>query len=136
MRRASGYEAQGRGQQVTRLAQRVCKYASTFAMLIAHSVATADNSVISGAQLFQTYCTLCHGESGQGDGRMAATLTPRPANLTVSGRDASYKEQIITRGGAALGRSASMPSWASVLDHQQISAVVAYLDTLRSKSKQ
>ena len=36
----------------------------------------------SGAQDFATYCAVCHGAGGKGDGEMAADLARKPADLT------------------------------------------------------
>ena len=38
-------------------------------------------SIARGRVLFQNNCTICHGESGKGDGPAAATLQIPPANL-------------------------------------------------------
>jgi copper transport protein len=38
-------------------------------------------SIARGRMLFQNNCTICHGESGKGDGPAAATLSIPPANL-------------------------------------------------------
>ncbi len=35
----------------------------------------------SGPELYRTYCAACHGENGNGDGRAARHLYPRPKNL-------------------------------------------------------
>jgi hypothetical protein len=35
-----------------------------------------------GTPLFERYCTSCHGVAGRGDGPAAASLRPRPADLT------------------------------------------------------
>jgi hypothetical protein len=34
-------------------------------------------------QDFQTFCTSCHGDAGRGDGPLAASLRPSPADLTT-----------------------------------------------------
>lgn len=39
-----------------------------------------------GAELYATYCTSCHGTSGQGDGPLAASFGKPPANLTLISR--------------------------------------------------
>ncbi len=89
-----------------------------------------DDAVARGAALYQTYCELCHGTSGKGDGRAATLQRTRPADLTLSARSDEYKIQIITAGGAAVKRSTSMPAWRDSLSQQQIRDVVAYLRTL------
>jgi len=42
--------------------------------------------VPSGAEDFATYCAVCHGPGGKGDGAMASTLDRRPADLTSLAR--------------------------------------------------
>jgi mono/diheme cytochrome c family protein len=36
-----------------------------------------------GREYYQAYCASCHGPLGQGDGPVAATLRPPPADLTL-----------------------------------------------------
>lgn len=40
-------------------------------------------SIARGAELFNINCSMCHGFGGQGDGKVAAFLQNRPANLTL-----------------------------------------------------
>ncbi|AHM05377.1 cytochrome c family protein [Roseibacterium elongatum DSM 19469] len=51
------------------------------ALALAAGGATAQDAG-EGALLYQAYCAACHGESGQGDGRMAELLTIQPTVLT------------------------------------------------------
>ena len=96
---------------------------------------TTDAAVIRGGIAFRTYCVLCHGTEGKGDGRAAKMYTPRPANLTVSPFNDAYKEMIIRGGGASVGRSAYMPPWGDELTDEQIHDVVAFLRELRKTGK-
>jgi mono/diheme cytochrome c family protein len=96
---------------------------------------TDDAAVIRGSIAFRTYCVLCHGAEGRGDGRAAKMYTPRPANLTVSPFNDTYKEMIIRGGGASVGRSAYMPPWGDELTDEQIRDVVAFLRELRKTGK-
>jgi len=96
---------------------------------------TADAAVIRGSIAFRTYCVLCHGTEGKGDGRAAKMYTPRPANLTVSPFNDTYKEMIIRGGGASVGRSAFMPPWGDELTDEQIHDVIAFLRELRKTGK-
>jgi len=41
-----------------------------------------DKHVARGHQIFEYYCSHCHGEKGQGNGFNAANLDPRPRDLT------------------------------------------------------
>ena len=92
---------------------------------------TTDAAVIRGSIAFRTYCVLCHGATGKGDGRAAKMYTPKPANLTVSPFPDQYKEMIIRGGGPAVGRSPFMPPWGDELTDEQIHDLVAFLRELR-----
>jgi cytochrome c553 len=59
-------------------------------------------------------CVVCHGQDGRGDGPGAAALTPKPRDYTDPKWQASVTDQqiadTIVKGGAAVGKSALMPS--------------------------
>jgi mono/diheme cytochrome c family protein len=84
-----------------------------------------------GKEKFNQICASCHGEKGHGDGPAAAALNPKPRNLS----DAKYVSAIsdeqlfktIKEGGAAVGKSALMPAWGSVLNDSDIWNVIAYV---------
>ncbi len=40
------------------------------------------NSVVSGKEMFQTYCSPCHGKSGTGDGPAGPAMRVPPPDLT------------------------------------------------------
>lgn len=88
-------------------------------------------SVVRGGIVFRTYCVLCHGSNGHGDGRASKMYTPRPANLTASPFNDKYKEMIIRGGGVSVGRSPYMPPWGEELTEEQIHDLVAFLRELR-----
>jgi mono/diheme cytochrome c family protein len=96
---------------------------------------TGESAVVRGSIAFRTYCVLCHGTEGKGNGRAAKMYTPRPADLTVSPFNDQYKELIIRGGGPAVGRSPFMPPWGDELTDEQIRDVVAFLRELRKTGK-
>lgn len=108
--------------------------ASAGVLASTHDVRPGTAPARGGAELFSKYCSLCHGTGGAGDGRAASVQKVRPANLTVSTRARSYKIQIVRDGGAAMGRSSSMPAWRDVLTDAEIAAVVDYVQTLNTQS--
>lgn len=65
-------------------------------------------------ELFTSRCAPCHGASGKGDGPGAAALTPKPRNYTDVAWQSSVKDEDIKKtilyGGAAVGKSPSMPA--------------------------
>lgn len=88
-------------------------------------------SIVRGGIVFRTYCVLCHGAHGDGNGRTARMYNPRPANLTRSPYNDEYKELIIRRGGEGIGRSPFMPPWGEQLTDEQIRDVIAYLRSIK-----
>lgn len=98
--------------------------------------ATQDNgnkSQIRGMVVFQTYCVLCHGEKGDGTGRLATGKIPPPANLTKTILNDEQLKAIIHGGGSSVGRSEFMPPWGEELTKSQIDDLVEYIHALKAK---
>ena len=97
--------------------------------------AAGGGGAFNAAQTFAQNCTPCHGPQGQGNGPVATSLNPRPANFSSAafwrGKADAELVKAIREGGAAVGRSASMPAWGSIISADQASQMVAYLKTLR-----
>lgn len=83
------------------------------------------------AREFATVCGACHGVNGAGDGPAAASLDPSPANFTDPAfwetRDRAHVLRVVSEGGPAVGRSASMPSFGSRYDAAQLEALVDHV---------
>ena len=109
--------------------------ASASALASSYETLPGKTPVARGAALFSKYCSLCHGAGGAGDGRAASVQNVPPANLTVSWRTRDYKMQIVRDGGAAVGRSSSMPAWRDVLTDADIANVVDYVQTLNTENR-
>jgi mono/diheme cytochrome c family protein len=124
LRRASG----------ARTARLALAAAASVLPWFAHASEPQD-AVSRGDALYHTYCELCHGTSGKGDGRAATLQRTRPADLTAGKQTDEYRIRIITSGGAAVSRSTSMPAWRDTLSPQQIRDIVAYLHTLRGTQR-
>jgi mono/diheme cytochrome c family protein len=85
-----------------------------------------------GEEIYRLYCLNCHGARGRGDGPVAESLTPRPADLTtVIVQKKSEKDllQIIREGKPGT----SMPSWKGELSDQNIYDVLVFLRELGKK---
>jgi mono/diheme cytochrome c family protein len=46
-------------------------------------IAAGQARVANGADLFHSYCVVCHGTDARGTGPLASSLTKRPADLTM-----------------------------------------------------
>jgi len=74
----------------------------------------AGDPVAEAAQIFHDRCTVCHGATGKGDGDGSAALDPKPRDFTSDEWQASvtdeHLQKIIVYGGAAVGKSPTMPA--------------------------
>lgn len=97
-------------------------------------VAKSGPDAIAGEGLYQTYCASCHGTRGAGDGPAAAALDPKPAHHDdgqyMNPKSNEYLFQVISEGGASVGKSPLMAPWGGSLDEGQIWDVIAYVRTL------
>ncbi|NOQ90481.1 MAG: c-type cytochrome [Gammaproteobacteria bacterium] len=101
-------------------------------------------ATFEGRRLYVSYCQLCHGTDGRGDGPLAKAMKigPSDLNTTVRSRSDTILTKIITGEGrqTITGRdrhnllSEAMPEWKDVFTESQVKALIAYLRFLgRSK---
>ena len=84
-----------------------------------------------GKQVYDTYCATCHGPTGLGDGIAAAALDPKPRDLSSAAILETYTDEylvnVITNGGAAVGKSPMMTAWSGIISPEDINNVVAHI---------
>jgi mono/diheme cytochrome c family protein len=90
-----------------------------------------------GGNLYEYYCAVCHGKTGEGDGINSFQLTTPPAKhadeaLMSTLSDADI-QKVIKGGGPAFGRSPQMPPWGGVLTDRQVADLVAFIRVLSKK---
>ncbi|MGB4781013.1 c-type cytochrome [Candidatus Methylomirabilis sp.] len=83
---------------------------------------------------FTTLCAPCHGPAGRGDGPAAAALNPKPRNFTdgelMNTKTDAQLIKAIKEGGAAVGLSSFMPTWAGQLSDKEVMEIVTYIRSL------
>ncbi len=94
-------------------------------------------AAFEGRRLYVSYCQLCHGVSGEGDGPLSRELNILPADLstTIRSRSETILRKIITGEGrqTITGRdrhnliSDTMPEWGKVFSDADLDALIAYL---------
>lgn len=109
----------------------------------------AKAAIADGAEFFNSYCTMCHGEKGKGDGHMADKLDKAPPDLTMiaARRDGIFPEEVIK--DIVAGRQKlpghgdnEMPNWFETLKKSEnisdesiiegkIDHIVAYLASIQ-----
>jgi mono/diheme cytochrome c family protein len=104
----------------------------------------------SGKQMFNSYCAVCHGNDGKGNGPAASAMKTPPADLTLvaqknGGKYPSAHVASVIRGQATLAShgNSEMPVWGPLFSsisqghaaevQQRISNLVQYIDTLQAK---
>ena len=98
---------------------------------------TTPVAVGDGQKLFQTYCFLCHGPHGQGNGVLAQNLTVKPRDLTddtfMTTRTDQQLFDAIRNDGSSPHGPLAMPAWGNLLSAQDVWALVAYVRTLHRR---
>jgi mono/diheme cytochrome c family protein len=101
-------------------------------------VGRAQNAA-EGQKLYTIHCSSCHGDKGRGDGAAGKALPVKPADHTDGKLMNSFSDEflmnIISKGGAAVGKSSFMPAWGGVLKENQLQDLLAYLRSIASPSK-
>ena len=99
-------------------------------------------AVSRGERVFLQNCAMCHGDHGQGDGELAASIRQRAgvrvANLTdrveIDRLGRSGIRRTVTLGGGHTGRSNLMPAWGERLTAREIDDVASFVLRLPDQS--
>jgi mono/diheme cytochrome c family protein len=104
--------------------------------------AEASGEAVAGAakeaeQIFASRCFTCHGARGEGDGPGSAALVPKPRNFTDPTWQTAVTDdhiaKIIQYGGAAVGKSPTMPGNPDLMGKPEVvAALVAHVRSLRA----
>ena len=99
--------------------------------------APAAGAVAAAEEIFEMRCVTCHGPQGAGDGPGSAALDPKPRNFQDPAWQGSvtdeHIEQIVMYGGAAVGRSPTMPGNPDLMSKPEVvRALAAHVRGLRS----
>ncbi len=92
-------------------------------------------SIARGEKIYNSHCTVCHGDDGQGTGPAAATLAHRPADLTnhfhgKPGETDAYLFWRVSEGGLVepfRSSGSAMPAFKEILDEDERWDVLAYV---------
>jgi mono/diheme cytochrome c family protein len=82
-------------------------------------VSSQDSETNLGNQTYQTYCVACHGS----DGKLKLNDSP---DLTLSNMTIEERIEIVKNGGSM------MPAFTEVISEEEIKAVAAYLEELKT----
>lgn len=91
---------------------------------VANPIAAEESSIVLGKKLYLQECQQCHGETGKGDGPVAAALTKSAANLSSAEVLQQSDGAIYTK--IRTGRS-PMPSFKSHLTQEDVWHLVNFI---------
>jgi cbb3-type cytochrome c oxidase subunit I len=84
------------------------------------------DELTSGEKLFSVNCSMCHGQTGRGDGTGAGALYPKPTNFRQERPHRDYALEVLERGVPGT----AMPPWRDKLDAAQRHLLAGYVGTL------
>jgi mono/diheme cytochrome c family protein len=83
-----------------------------------------------GKRVFYQQCVWCHADATPAGPSNRSNLTPVPPLLndgaTLNAENDQYMQNIISLGGAAMGKSAMMPPYGRVLSAEEIRSVISF----------
>lgn len=83
-----------------------------------------------GKRIFYQQCVWCHADATPAGPSNRSNLTPVSPLLndgaTLNAESDEYMQNVVTLGGAAMGKSAMMPPYGRMLSTEEIRSVVAF----------
>lgn len=112
-------------------------------MIVANMLAIAAGTAVAGerpakggeikpAVIYHNYCSVCHGDRGDGRSRARNSLVPPPRDFTtVQNLTREYMIAIIANGKPGT----AMTAWKTQLNEKEIAAVADYIQTVFVEGK-
>ena len=95
------------------------------------TAAAAEDGAPNGRGLFDRMCAGCHGYRGDGGEGHRGGFSPHVTTLADKAYMASVTDEylvlVIKKGGAAMGKMATMPAWGKRLSDEEIRSIVAHI---------
>mgnify|MGYP001611219587 CR=1 FL=1 len=102
-------------------------------LTIVPMAATAQTDPQQGKQIFDQMCAGCHGYRGDGGEGHRGGFSPHVGTLAnkeyMAQLPDDYLMLIIKKGGAYMGKIATMPAWEKRLSDEEILSIVAHMRT-------
>ena len=112
------------------------KYPTTIVaalLTIVAMAASAQTDQRTGKEIYDQMCAGCHGYKGDGGDGHRGGFSPHIGTLANKEYMAQVPDDylilIIKKGGAYMGKIATMPAWEKKLNDDEIRSIVAYIRT-------
>jgi len=105
----------------------------TMLLAVAPVTVLAQTAPVTGKEIFEQMCAGCHGTYGNGQEGTKSGFVPRIGTLAnkeyMDSVPDDYLNMIIKKGGAYMGKIATMPAWEKRLSDDEIKDIVAHIRT-------
>jgi mono/diheme cytochrome c family protein len=112
--------------------KRLALWAALLGLMSAPLAGIAAGDPKRGNDVFQQYCSGCHGPEGRGSKKSG--FMPRPKNLTMKGYTELLPDEylfgVIAKGGQSVNKSEYMPAFEGAISEEDIDNVIAFIRTL------
>lgn len=102
-------------------------------LAIVPMAARAQTSPVTGKEIFEQMCAGCHGLRGDGGEGHAGGFSPVITNLArkeyMSLVSDEYLMLVIKKGGAFVGKIATMPAWEKKFSDDEIRSIITHIRT-------
>ena len=95
-------------------------------------VRASEASLARGREIYASSCAICHGVQGRGDGPLARTMVPRPADFRIHMIEGHTEAQLFEWVSYGVPETA-MPGYATELSEEDRWHVINYLRSLHDK---
>lgn len=125
------HSGRGTWQTPTLMAISAVGVGTLLTVVLVPTASAADSKRAEARRLYDARCAVCHGASGGGDGPAAKSLHPAPRSFRERAFQRSVTDAqlaaVIVRGGAAVGKSPTMPAARELADKPVLPELVALL---------
>lgn len=97
--------------------------------LLSTTASAQQAKAFTGMRLFNSYCYLCHGTQGKGDGPLAGRLETKPKSLASNEVERLSDREIfrVIQGTAPHGKADQMPEFGRAIPEPDIDALLTYV---------
>ena len=108
-----------------------CTAIKKMAMVMGSNPQAENPSTVQlGAIVYKANCVQCHGETGEGGGELASTLSKAPANLKLLAEKKSAKS---FAASTMYGKGKEMPAFEGKVSEAEVWHVANYVKSLGAK---
>jgi len=95
------------------------------------------DAIVAGSKLYKENCTKCHGAAGNGDGRLAKSMSTKPFSFQDRKHMSQMKDGYLywrtVEGGEHSPFKSKMPAYNNILTEEEVWQVLSYAHAFSHK---